>query len=261
MRTVLFGLIVGLVASDAPMLRPAPAFRILRPAEAGPGRDGGLSFHHLHLNDAEWPFLLTFYERLFDPTRTTRLRAGDVDGLRSGTMLLLINRASFARPHASAIWHFGWGSVSLGETYLAHAGREVAWEPPLPSHLLHLHLLSVTPSAAAAWYRDTLGARVELAPPSPRSRDLPPPEHRLPEALIWIGETGLLLYRTAPPLLSTRGQRADHIAVACRDFDEMISRLRERGVTVTPGTAGGVDGRTAMIEGPDRIAIEIVEAL
>jgi lactoylglutathione lyase len=242
----------GAVAPVAPV---APGHRTAPVAPVAP------AFHHLHLNDSQWPFLLRFYERLFDPAATTRLAAGDVDGLRSGSMLLLINRAAFARPHASAIWHFGWGSVSLGETYLAHAGREVAWEAPLPPELLHLHLLSVTPSAAAAWYRDVLGARVELAPPSSSTRELPPLEHRSAEALVWIGETGLLIYRSAPPLLSTRGQRADHFAIACRDFDEMMTSLRERGVAVTLGAAEGVDGRTAMIEGPDRIAIEIVEVL
>ena len=245
-------------ALQAPTALPAPAPPAPR-APPAPQAPESLSFHHLHLNDSQWPFLLRFYERLFDPAATTRVAAGDVDGLRSGSMLLLINRASFARPHPSAIWHFGWGSVSLGETYLAHAGHEVAWEPPLPPHLLHLHLLSVTPSAAAAWYRNVLGARVELAPPSSSSRELAPPEHRLPEALVWIGETGLLIYRTVPPLLSTRGQRADHFAIACRDFDEVVTSLRERGVAVTLGTADGVDGRTAMIEGPDRIAIEIIE--
>jgi lactoylglutathione lyase len=257
MRVALLGLI--LLAPQAP-----EALHVLAPsapqAPQAPSAPEALSFHHLHLNDSQWPFLLRFYEPLFDPAATTRFAAGDVDGLRSGTMLLLINRVSSARPHASAIWHFGWGSVSLGETYLAHASREVAWEPPLPPHRLHLHLLSVTPSAAAAWYRNVLGARVELAPPSSSARELPRPEHRLPEALVWIGETGLLIYRTVPPLLSTRGQRADHFAIACRDFDEVLTNLRERGVAVTLGTADGVDGRTAMIEGPDRIAIEIIEA-
>ena len=281
MRSVLLGLMivttlpeVHIPAPGAPSARPAHsasasaracAGELRRDlAEAAFGCDGGLgapAFHHLHLNDPQWPFLLGFYQRLFDPAVTARFTVGDVDGLRSGSMLMLINRASFARPHASAIWHFGWGAVSLGESYLAHAGREVAWEPPLPPHLLHLHLLSVTPSSAAAWYRDVLGARVELAPlPSSSSREVPRPEHRMPEALVWIGDTGLLIYRTAPPLLSTRGQRADHFAIVSGEFDRVMTALRARGVAVTVGAAAGVDARTAMIEGPDQIAIEIVEA-
>ena len=80
---------------------PAPAAtcctvstrRTSAPAPVAPVAPSHHVFHHLHLNDSQWPFLLRFYERLFDPAATTRVEAGDVDGLRSGSMLLLINRA------------------------------------------------------------------------------------------------------------------------------------------------------------------------
>ena len=217
------------------------------------------SFHHLHLNDPRSPFLLEFYERLFDPATTRRLTADGAEGLQSGPMRLLISRAPFVRQQATAIWHFGWGSVSLGDTYLAHARREVAWEPPLPAERLHLHLRSVTPSTAAAWYRDALGLRVEVDPPDRAIDPLPPPEHRMPEALVWIGDMGLLIYRTEPPLFSTRGQLADHLAIACTDLDAAIATLRGRGVLVLAAPGPTADPPTAMIEGPDHIAIELVE--
>ena len=162
------------------------------------------SFHHLHLNDARPPFLINFYQRLFDPANTRRWSASGSEGLQSGSMLMLISRAADVRPVATAIWHFGWGEVSLGETYLAHARREVAWEPPLPAERLHLHLRSINPRAAAAWYGDVLGARVETRTPSAIDLKIAKPENRTPEALVWIGDTGLLIYRTEPPLLSTR---------------------------------------------------------
>ena len=123
-------------------------------------------FHHLHLNDDRPPFLLEFYERLFDPALTSRVVEGESSGLRAGPMLLLFGKGASDASEPTALWHFGWGGVSLGETYLAHARREVAWEPPLPAAQLHLHLRSVTPGAAASWYRDTFGARVELAQPA-----------------------------------------------------------------------------------------------
>jgi catechol 2,3-dioxygenase-like lactoylglutathione lyase family enzyme len=216
-------------------------------------------FHHLHLNDPRSPFLLEFYERLFDPVATRRLTAKGAEGLQSGPMRLLISRAPLARSQPTAIWHFGWGSVSLGETYLAHARREVAWEPPLPAERLHLHLRSVTPAAAAAWYRDVLGLRVEVDPPEQAPDELPRPEHRMPEALAWIGDTGLLIYRAEPPLFSTRGQQADHLAIGCDDLDDALTALRARGVTVLIEPQVANDVRTAMIEGPDHIAIELVE--
>lgn len=204
--------------------------------------------------------LVEFYERLFDPATTQRIASGDSTGLRSGPMLLLISPAIEQTAQHTALWHFGWGEVSLGETYLTHARREVAWEPPLPSGRLHLHLRSVAPLAAARWFREVLGARVELAKSHERAGGtLPPPEHRIPEALVWIGETGLLIYRTEPPLVSSRGQRADHVAIACADLERTLVELRRRGVRVLGEPASVGDLRAAMIEGPDRLAIELVE--
>jgi len=185
---------------------------------------------------------------------------GDSSGLRSGPMLLLIGSTSFNASEPTALWHFGWGGVSLGETYLAHARREVAWEPPLPAGQLHLHLRSVTPNAAADWYRDVLGARVEMARPAPdRRAPIPPPEHRMPEALVWLGDTGLLIYRTDPPLFSTRGKRADHLALACGNLDDALVMLRRRGIQVVGEPSVRGRWRTAMVEGPDHLAIELVE--
>lgn len=243
MRVLLAGLLSGLTLSA--------------PAQDGPA----YRFHHLHLNDDRPPFLLEFYERLFDPATTSRVTEDGMSGLRSGPMLLLIGKGG-GRAEPSALWHFGWGGVSLGETYLAHARREVAWEPPLPAGQLHLHLRSVTPNAAADWYRTVLGARVETPPPPPQDRraPLPAPEHRMPEALVWLGGTGLLIYRTEPPLFSTRGQRADHLALACEDLDAALAHLRGRGVEIAGAPVARGRWRTAMLEGPDRLAIELVEA-
>ena len=232
----------------------------LRPLDSiATGISACSSFHHLHLNDARPPFLINFYERLFEPSRTTRVSTGGVEALKSGSMLMLFSRASEGRALATAIWHFGWGQVSLGETYLAHARREVAWEPPLPAERLHLHLRSVAPRTTATWYADVLGARIETTVPSSLDARLPRPENRMPEALVWIGDTGLLIYRTEPPLFSTRGQRADHLAIGCTNLDATLSTLYARGVTVTSSARQQGEMRTAMIEGPDRIAIELVE--
>jgi catechol 2,3-dioxygenase-like lactoylglutathione lyase family enzyme len=183
--------------------------------------------------------------------------------LRAGPMLLLISKGNSGSPEQTALWHFGWGDVSLGETYLAHARNEVAWEPPLPAGRLHLHVRSINPVVAAEWYRDVLGARAAFAPPPrPADRDapLPPPEHRLPEALVWLGDTALLLYRTEPPIFSTRGKRADHIALSCGDLDETLARLTARGIEVLEAPQARGRWRTAMVRGPDQMAIELVEA-
>jgi catechol 2,3-dioxygenase-like lactoylglutathione lyase family enzyme len=247
-------LLVGLAMARAPHQTVAD-----REYAEGAPSTACASFHHLHLNDPRPSFLLNFYERLFDPATVTRVSSSGADGLKSGSMLMLISPAPEARPVTTAIWHFGWGQVSLGETYLAHARREVAWEPPLPAERLHLHLRSVNPSAAAEWYHDLLGARVESTSPSPVDDRLPPPASRLPEALVWMGETGLLIYRAEPPLLPTRGQRADHLAIGCRNLDAALTALHARGVIPVSQPGRSDAAPAAMIEGPDRIAIELVE--
>ena len=65
----------------------------------------------------------------------------------------------------------------------------------------------------------------------------------------------------APPLVSPRGRLLDHVALACRDLRATLAHLRSRGVTVLedPYRFGNSALQAAMIEGPDRLAIELVE--
>jgi len=236
------------------------ALLVIFAARQSPPPEPALRFHHLHLTDDRSPFLLEFYERLFDRAIIRRVGEGGTDGLRAGEMLLLIDKGALARSEPTALWHFGWGPVSLGDTYLAHARHDVAWEPPLPADQLHLHVRSVDPMVAATWYQDRLGARVQMAAtPTRKPAMLPRPEHRIPEALVWLGETALLIYRTEPPLFSTRGKQADHIAVACPDLDTTLASLARHGVSILDRPSPRGAWRTAMIEGPDHLAIELVE--
>ena len=205
-----------------------------------------LAFHHLHLNGTG---LQDFYGRLFDPATTTQAPVAGYPALRSGSMLMLFGDShSSTKPVVvpaaeTAIWHFGWGSVSLGETYLQHAAREVQWEPPLPAQQLHLHLVSERPATAAAWYRDALGAQIEvLAGAADAGRTASArPEQRVAEALVSFGEFALLIYRTDQKLVSTRGQRVDHFALAA------------------PGARFG-ETKANLVEGPDHILIELIGA-
>ena len=235
----------------APIAVPAVSPRPLNPP--------AFTFHHLHLNgDAN--FLITFYERLFDAATTSRIKVGGVDALRAGRTLLVINRGP-QQETPTALWHFGWGSVSLGETYLAHAGKEVAWEPPLPHDKLHLHLRSVRPTQAAAWYHNVLGLPVDIGRPEGKpDAPLPPPEFRIPEALVRLGDIGMLIYRTEPPLVSSRGHRIDHLAIETPSIDAALEWLRGHGVKTISDVHLAGDLRVALIEGPDSVAIEIVEA-
>ncbi len=86
---------------------------------------------------------------------------------------------------------------------------------------------------------------------------------RSPAATVRIGEVNLIIYprQRSAPLVSTRGHVVDHIAVSYQDVVAALERLRRSGVRVLEEVHrfGSGEGRAAMIEGPDSIAIELVE--
>ena len=61
------------------------------------------------------------------------------------------------------------------------------------------------------------------------------------------------------PLVSTRGQLYDHIALKVVDLDEWVAKLRGEGVTFLEQPYKLGDTRAVMIEGPSREALELVE--
>ncbi len=126
-----------------------------------------VSFHHIHVNDPSPSHLVSYYGRLFRPDTTRPTSVGEVLGIESNGVFLLIDAARGMPPESgSAGWHFGWGTVSVDEAYDRHRMQEIEWELPLESFSkdLHVHLESVDPVAAAEWYRDILGATLELSP-------------------------------------------------------------------------------------------------
>lgn len=62
-------------------------------------------------------------------------------------------------------------------------------------------------------------------------------------------------------LESTRGHTTDHIRFGVDNLDQTVDRLKNDGVKVTdePSSAAGGKVRSAFIEGPDHIRIELVE--
>jgi hypothetical protein len=60
-------------------------------------------------------------------------------------------------------------------------------------------------------------------------------------------------------LVSTRGKVVDHWAVSTADLDAAVARLKREGVKFLEEIRPWGSSRAAMIEGPDRMAIEVVE--
>jgi catechol 2,3-dioxygenase-like lactoylglutathione lyase family enzyme len=270
------------------LLHPAAASRQQSPASA--------AFHHVHLNSLDPSKAVDFYTRTFDVTKKTSL-AG-FDGIQSEEIYLLFDRVKKppATDPASAIWHFGWGSTAMEIDYRKHLASGVTFHTPmtrLGSGLLfaymngpdgalveintastrafiHVHLYSDAPLCAADWYVKHLGAtrRAGAQREGPCEVPFAPPSEplgviRSPASTVRFGDISLIIYpRQRPaPLISTRGHVVDHIGLAVSDLSATLEQLRRSGVKVLEGPRrfGNSDKRAAMIEGPDSIAIELVE--
>ena len=86
--------------------------------------------------------------------------------------------------------------------------------------------------------------------------------HRVPPPqLVYFGDVTLRWYMNQEdrPLVGTRGQLMDHIALSVNDLDAWIGKLRSDNVKFLeqPYTFG--NGRAVMIEGPSLEAIELLE--
>ena len=163
---------------------------------------------------------------------------------------------------------------------------ELTGGPGTRDALAHVHLYHERPRCAARWYVERLG----MAPPAARagsadSTDGAPCEAapygeagwpslepagtiRQPAASVRLANGTLSWYPrqcvgtrcgTDRPLVPSRGQALDHVAFTVDGLDAMLERLRRAGVPVVEGPYPFGATRAAMIEGPDRLAIELVE--
>jgi predicted enzyme related to lactoylglutathione lyase len=253
-------------------------------------------FHHVHLNSVDPAKAAAFYTRTFDVTRKTSI-AG-MDAVQSENMYLLFNRVAKPPATApdSAVWHFGWGSADMEADYQKHLDAGVAFQTSITKlgsgtlfaymkapdgalveintsrtrAFIHVHLYSDAPLCAADWYRKHLGAvsRSQTQRTGPCEVPFAAPSEplgviRSPATSVRIGEISLIIYpRQRPgPLVSTRGHVVDHIAVSCPDVAAALDRLRKSGVKVLEEVHrfGNGSATAAIIEGPDSIAIELVE--
>jgi catechol 2,3-dioxygenase-like lactoylglutathione lyase family enzyme len=261
-----------------------------------PPEPAAVSFHHLHLNSPDPARAIEFYTRTFDVTKKTRL-AG-MEAVQSENIYLLFDKVKTA-PAATldtAIWHFGWGSTAMETDYQKHLAAGVTFATPitrLNSGLLfaymkapdgalveintantrafiHVHLYSEAPLCTAEWYVKHLGGTSRSLAQRTGPCEVPfaaPSEPlgviRSPASTVRFGDINLIIYprQRAGKLVSPRGHVVDHIALGVVDLAGTLDRLRKSGVKVLeePRPFGATPARAAMIEGPDSIAIELVE--
>src|SRR4051812_9165514 len=143
----------------------------------------------------------------------------------------------------------------------------------------HVHMYHEHPRCAMEWYVTHLGARMPqgrggAAPAAAPEGDCHTKTYAPPT---WpsFAKTGFvrdpaggvtfddisISIRPWPGggLVSTRGKLVDHWALSTADLSATVARLKREGVKFLEEIQPWGNSRAAMIEGPDRIAIELVE--
>jgi len=147
----------------------------------------------------------------------------------------------------------------------------------------HVHMYQEDPFCAQLWYQKHLNApmpqgrrggaaaepRTEANCKAPRTPDKTWPAlevggmYRAPAAGVTFGDVAMNWYinQYDRPLVATRGHLADHIALSVADLDAWVAKLRGEGVRFLEEPYKLGTTRAAMIEGPSREAIELVEVV
>jgi catechol 2,3-dioxygenase-like lactoylglutathione lyase family enzyme len=139
----------------------------------------------------------------------------------------------------------------------------------------HVHLFAADPLAAADWYIEMFGLkRRGSATPSRAPRMSLTGVQVGPSASLDFDNVNIIIYPVQysqkvfaqdweagqTELDSTRGNVNDHIGVSVPDLEAALATMRARGVRVTQELREvGGKFKYAFIEGPDRIAIELIE--
>jgi catechol 2,3-dioxygenase-like lactoylglutathione lyase family enzyme len=254
MRHVLETL-VGLAA--AAVLAPHDTAPVARQMDR---REPGL-LHHLHL--AGGSQLAGMYARLFRPDSIVRGVFWGVEGIQGRRFHLLFSPGGGGRePDApSGIWHFGWGQVSLGESYADHYRREVNWRPPYASLEadFHIHLRSRNPRQAAEWYRDALGAVVEWQGIANASNQVDAVAALVRFDPIVLAMHGMPADERLVP--SRTGGTADHLAFLVRDPHAVKGAARPGAEVLTGNERFTLrDLPSVFIAGPDDVIVELLQA-
>ena len=150
----------------------------------------------------------------------------------------------------------------------------------------HLHMFAENPVCTQEWYvahlgaspppqRGRAGAAPAAAPAAPAPTvdckqpygepSWPSPVKegmvRMPGGRVTFDDVAfyILPRQGTRPLVSTRGQAVDHMGLSVADLSATIVRLKREGVKFLEEQHAWGTTQAAMIEGPDSVAIELVE--
>jgi catechol 2,3-dioxygenase-like lactoylglutathione lyase family enzyme len=132
----------------------------------------------------------------------------------------------------------------------------------------HVHMFSANPPATAEWYMTHFGVKARIQKETRIYRD----SQIAPAAFITANHVSMIVYpveyltssgyepfKGRKELAPTRGRVIDHIGFAVDDLNAAIAHMKAAGVKITtePTVRGPI--KFAFIEGPDQVAIELIE--
>ena len=190
--------------------------------------------------------------------------------------VLGLTKAEIAEAKANGVKPKGGGGFAYMQ---GPDGAIVEYLGDLPAERMnHVHLWQEQPFCAQLWYQTHLNAAPApgRGPATPRTQANCDVERgpdrtwpaltregmfRTPSAAVLFGDVMFTWYMRQgdAPLVGTRGQLYDHIALNVADLDAWIAKLRAEGVKFLQEPYKLGDTRAVMIEGPSREAIELVE--
>jgi len=132
----------------------------------------------------------------------------------------------------------------------------------------HVHLFSANPIATGEWYVTHLGLKARLQKEvrtygtvqnGPAAFMTADHVSMIVYPVEYLTTSGYAPFKGRPELAPTRGRVIDHLGFALDNLDEALTYMRAAGVKVTaaPVTWGQI--KFAFIEGPDQVAIELIE--
>lgn len=132
----------------------------------------------------------------------------------------------------------------------------------------HVHMFSANPIATGEWYMAHFGVKARLTKEVRTYRDT----QNAPAAFITANHVSMIVYpveylktsgepafKGRTELAPTRGRVIDHIGFAVDNLDAAVAHFKAAGVKVTAEPVARGPIKFAFIEGPDQVAIELIE--
>jgi catechol 2,3-dioxygenase-like lactoylglutathione lyase family enzyme len=240
--------------------------------------------HHVHLRAPDAAAAIDFFAERLGGKRTQLLGH---EALSTPHGAIVISNSTAAAENKTALAHLGWGVRDIRQAYIQHLDRGTPFAQPLEylradfffayvktptgvdveiypaaqEGFGHVHLHSRHPVVAGEWYARYLGLR----PTRPlTTAPLEVGRYKLSSsASLSADGLSLVIFPTpdaAADFAPSENSPVDHLAFAVDNLDQRLLDLKRSGARILEMPREIAPGlRAAMVMGPDRLRIALVE--